>query len=137
MKLGQHLSLKPSGRGHFFVPRGEITVGWRGMISPYIALFHFRRPELQQYSNLSARIEIDFDDPVAAQVSANRWAVSLSPNGVGSVQWSKDEAHRLHRSFLEENHNPVYASVGSRVGSHRSEEHTSELQSLRHLVCRL
>jgi hypothetical protein len=118
MKLGQHLSLKPSGRGHFFVPRGEITVGWRGMISPYTALFHFRRPELQQYSNLSARIEIDFDDPVAAQVSANRWAVSLSPNGVGSVQWSKDEAHRLHRSFLEENHNPVYASVGSRVGSH-------------------
>jgi len=28
-------------------------------------------------------------------------------------------------------------AAGSVIGVHRSEEHTSELQSLRHLVCRL
>jgi len=111
----QQFVLKSTGRGHFFVPEGGITVGWKSMIGPYTRLFH--RRELQQYANLSSQIEIDFDDSAAAAVSANRWSVELSSKGVGSVQWSKDEAHRLHLRFLEENHSPVYVAVSGRVGS--------------------
>src|SRR5438045_5243191 len=44
------------------------------------------------------------------------------------------------RKFVEidrDNLNDVLASIGPRAARTRSEEHTSELQSLRHLVCRL
>src|SRR2546425_8476359 len=40
--------------------------------------------------------------------------------------------HQLYSVMLEE-----IATVGTRVASFRSEEHTSELQSLAYLVCRL
>src|ERR1035441_3905041 len=39
--------------------------------------------------------------------------------------------HRQHRGALRANGGPFFGP------NHRSEEHTSELQSLRHLVCRL
>src|SRR5258705_1874302 len=39
--------------------------------------------------------------------------------------------------YLLNNYNPGYFGDGSNAYTDRSEEHTSELQSLRHLVCRL
>src|SRR5258705_3353132 len=43
----------------------------------------------------------------------------------------------LMRSRLVTSHDPGYLSTLRRLVGWRSEEHTSELQSLRHLVCRL
>src|SRR5438874_9003865 len=47
--------------------------------------------------------------------------------------------HSLHRSRSDRSGNHSSASRGKRIGDrrHRSEEHTSELQSRRDLVCRL
>src|SRR5437899_3900544 len=41
------------------------------------------------------------------------------------------------RQYAANDHESSVVRVVYRSGSHRSEEHTSELQSLRHLVCRL
>src|SRR5262245_62930397 len=54
------------------------------------------------------------------------WPVSTAAAGIGGAEGSYRTPpgwHRVHRRIGE--------------GAERSEEHTSELQSLRHLVCRL
>src|SRR2546422_4127535 len=54
-----------------------------------------------------------------------------------------DVDHRLSQLELEQHHPPsreverIVAHVGARQPGDRSEEHTSELQSRLHLVCRL
>src|SRR5262245_64047142 len=57
---------------------------------------------------------------------------SSSPRAVGANGTSSrsDRGNAPRASWPE-------ARTGRRTRSHRSEEHTSELQSLRHLVCRL
>src|SRR2546422_2088064 len=42
--------------------------------------------------------------------------------------------NRSRRRLME---NPLYPTAIARIAEHRSEEHTSELQSRLHLVCRL
>src|ERR1035438_4467957 len=52
---------------------------------------------------------------------------------------SEKRRHRLLSSESEDGRPHVHRTIhsGGYAGDHRSEEHTSELQSLRHLVCRL
>src|SRR5205814_8168949 len=70
-------------------------------------------------------------------------------NWVGVRDWSVGQAVQLRAamerivwradstdSFSKNNSWPEYSEL-SCIACHRSEEHTSELQSLRHLVCRL
>src|ERR1035438_10702049 len=48
------------------------------------------------------------------------------------------QRHRLPGSAVEvDSRSPVFRKSEPRPAAFRSEEHTSELQSLRHLVCRL
>src|SRR5256884_4483854 len=46
-------------------------------------------------------------------------------------------SYHLKRTPLDQNLPPDGIHVGEQLGSQRSEEHTSELQSRLHLVCRL
>src|SRR5437899_11843375 len=48
-----------------------------------------------------------------------------------------EEALRVRDRRLLPRATPLYSEEGAVAGVERSEEHTSELQSLRHLVCRL
>src|SRR5262245_64325730 len=48
-----------------------------------------------------------------------------------------DRGPAAERPHPQDRGGPAGPSQGRALGEHRSEEHTSELQSLRHLVCRL
>src|ERR1039458_6852472 len=61
---------------------------------------------------------------------------------VRSLEWASKKEIRAHDHDPQAQEHPVHSgrpNVACRHGGrrHRSEEHTSELQSLRHLVCRL
>src|SRR5262245_64314803 len=86
----------------------------------------------------SSNWELHVDPELAAAIAASSWAISassfwtvgVSPAATAAARfWTSDArfACRAARSPVL----PVTAS------GRRSEEHTSELQSLRHLVCRL
>src|SRR5262245_64960515 len=51
--------------------------------------------------------------------------------------WAHAEAEEAQPRLDRDHHGHVHAGQHGRARGDRSEEHTSELQSLRHLVCRL
>src|SRR5205814_9211664 len=92
-----------------------ISLHPRSTLFPYTTLF--RSP--LGYPNIN--LGLAADDPVLTNnVFSNTGATATLPNATNP---QRDEARAL------------YAALVGRVT--RSEEHTSELQSLRHLVCRL
>src|ERR1035438_2443013 len=62
--------------------------------------------------------------------------VLLSPFSRGLEGRDKDEGGGLINNFACLRSNPVEIATNEKLLHLRSEEHTSELQSLRHLVCR-
>src|ERR1035438_1110579 len=67
--------------------------------------------------------------PPLAAVHARLGATEGNAGAIGGVAWVRD--HRCRLDSPQKSSPRLFSSVG------RSEEHTSELQSLRHLVCRL
>src|SRR5262245_65177291 len=69
------------------------------------------------------------EKPISIRISANDW--------VGDEGTTPEEAVRIARLLRDVEVDIVDVSAGQTSRRARSEEHTSELQSLRHLVCRL
>src|ERR1039458_10729928 len=102
-------------------------------------LRHFRRPEERPFTaEERQRVTILFGGltwkhekfiQAVFHGSGYRCEILANPNLT---------AYHLGREFGNPAQcNPTYFTVGSLIQYLRSEEHTSELQSLRHLVCRL
>src|SRR3712207_8731252 len=86
----------------------------RSTLVPYTTLFRSRPGHHDRIGRHSA------DEDLAA--------VAVDDLGRGA----EEHAHRQHRSLLDD-----HALGDFGAGADRSEEHTSELQSRQHLVCRL
>src|ERR1039458_2760716 len=89
---------------------------------PYRFYFYSHEP------NEPPHVHVDRDE-----LSAKFW---LDPIGLArNFGFSAREVNTV-QSLVETNHKELLEASNGHFGS-RSEEHTSELQSLRHLVCRL
>src|ERR1035438_6842392 len=69
----------------------------------------------------------------APRAAASRQADAIKPAGDAARNWIREQTVAGQVGFVRANDRPLRG--GER--QIRSEEHTSELQSLRHLVCRL
>src|SRR5205814_9251244 len=94
--------------------------------------FLFNHPTTTQISTLSLHDAL----PISPRLGAERLELDRLERKAEVADAQR--AHPgLERRHLEEEERPVGGLQLLPRGEHRSEEHTSELQSLRHLVCRL
>src|SRR5437899_8730625 len=101
----------------------------RSTLFPYTTLF---RSEDELFLVVKGRLLIKFRD---RDVWVDEGEFVIVPRGVDHLPVASEETHVL---LLEPKSTLNTGNVrNERTVSERSEEHTSELQSLRHLVCRL
>src|SRR5437899_11386704 len=74
-----------------------------------------------------------FNDPATTEI----YTLSLHDALPISRRLRRQRLLRARLPLPQQRQRDVQGSVGERPAGLRSEEHTSELQSLRHLVCRL
>src|SRR5205814_10504430 len=92
---------------------------------------------------LSLHDALPISQPVQAQSKAMKAAVQKTPAAAGTAVPPKNAAAPKGAAAHTESAKPGKPDNGKpdnrkdAKGHERSEEHTSELQSLRHLVCRL
>src|SRR3712207_7826228 len=86
----------------------------------------FRRLAVRLSSTLAKEIDrVESDERLISQFAPVMKVLSLE----GILGWTTEAAHKVAGG--------PYAHVAALKGNHRSEEHTSELQSRQYLVCRL
>src|SRR2546429_5726246 len=78
-----------------------------------------------------------FPYPPLSRSIASQHAVSRLGPPQQRAELRVDAAERMHVEQAREEHHRECVPVGAGVEPKRSEEHTSELQSRLHLVCRL
>src|SRR5690606_41664096 len=95
------------------------------------------RPTLFPYTTLFRSAAAGGDDLVAVEAERGQLAegarvlpANVAPQRLGGILHHRDAIFRAHRHNLRDTQRKA-------EGVHRSEEHTSELQSRENLVCRL